>query len=390
MTTVTQADMDALKEAEVQEAAALSLRAQAEVCEADALAIRAGVYAGWQTPVDPPVEPPVDPPVYDTLPVFKSGAPGAVQVYDLTGKCYNVQLNLRRLSFVHVIGGTYETDATSFYVDAGADITVEGATFTGAPMATINTQRCRIINSARVRLIDCIIIGGRATTGIPIDQAPPLDSTGNVIGLGTGEGIHFNNATDCGVSGCDISLLHQGIIVGGTVHLHDNRLHHIRTTAIAGSPGSGSTFLGNIASDAEPWQFGGNGDHGDNPIHFWTIGKAIDGLVINNNEYRQGSGPPTLGIFLQDKNGKFTNLTAIGNIIECSDGQGFILGGCSGLVADTQMIWTGQGSATKDSPQVCIKAYCSNLTVRDTVPPTAVVIDANMPPANRATITVTP
>jgi len=322
MIAVTQADMDTLAEAEVSEAAALSLRAQAEGFEREALALRQGVYAGWVAPpvvtppippvIEPPIVivPPVDPPappVYDTLPALKSGASGAWQVYDFTGKRFAQQLNLRRLSYVHVIGGTYEYDGNAFYVDAGSDIEVECATFTGPPASSINVQRCRIINSTRVYLRGCTVIGGLATTGIPIDQLPPLDSTGNVIGLGTGEGVYFSNCDDCGIEACDVSLLHQGVALSNSlVHLFDNKLHGIRTTAVAGTPRSNSTFLRNIATNITPWQYGGSGDHGDNPFHFWTVGAAIDGLIINDNEYRQGAGAPTLGIFLQDKNGKFT------------------------------------------------------------------------------------
>ena len=85
---VSEADLSALK--------------QAEAYEASALQLRMAVYEGWAaqgTPVDPPIDPPpvdpVDPPVvWDTLPAFKSGAPGAVSVYDLTGKFFAAQLNL--------------------------------------------------------------------------------------------------------------------------------------------------------------------------------------------------------------------------------------------------------------------------------------------------------
>ena len=224
--TITPAQRATLAEAEQSEAAALSLRKQAEAFEVEALALRASVYAAWDAPpvvvppippvvippiVVPPVDPPVEPPIYSTPPTFKSGAPGAWQIYDLTGLRFDKQLYLRRLSFVHVVGGTYETADTSFYCDGGSDIIVEAATFTGTPLASINVQRCRVINSTRVYLRDCAVIGGLATTGIPQDQAPPLDATGNVLGLGTGEGVSFYNCTDCGLSDSDVSLCHQGV-----------------------------------------------------------------------------------------------------------------------------------------------------------------------------------
>jgi hypothetical protein len=371
--TITPAQRATLAEAEQSESAALSLRAQAEAFEAEALALRASVYAELDAvPIDPPIDPPpvdpvepIEPPVYDTLPTFKSGAPGAWSVYDLTGKRFNQQLNLRRFSFVHVIGGTYETPDTCFYCDGGSDIEVVDATFTGPPVASINVQRARIINSTRVYLRDCTVIGGLATTGVP-QGTLPLDATGNVIGMGTGEGIYFYNCTDCGATGCDVSLLHQGIIVGGLVHIHDNRIHHIRTTAIAGSPRSGSTFLGNVASDVTTHMYGGAGDHGDNPIHIWTTGSDIDGLVIDFNEYRQGTGTPTMGIFLQAKSGNFTNLSATGNIIETAQGQGWRVDGCSGVINDTVLIWTDPNGDPKSQPRLDVNAPSHDLAINNT------------------------
>lgn len=384
MTTLAQSDIDALNEAEVSEAAALSLRKQAEALEVEALALRQGVYRGWR-PAPPPVVvpppippvvippivvPPVDPPappVYDVLPVFKSGSLGAWQVYNFTGKLFDKQLNLRRLSFVHVVGGTYETPDTSFYCDGGADIIVEGATFTGAPVAGINVQRCRTINSTRVSLRGCTVIGGLATTGIPIDQLPPLDSTGNVIGLPTGEGVYFGNCTDCGAYDCDISLLHQGIAISNSsVAIHDNIIHDLRTSPIVGSPLSGSTFIGNTTHTSTPWQYGGNGDHGD-MLHLWADAVAIDGLVISDNTFSQGSGSAMLGVFLQSKNGgSFPNLDARGNTISTANGQGWRVDGCSGVIADTVLIWPGDHSDPKSEPRLDVNAPSHDLAVNGT------------------------
>lgn len=377
MATVTDANKAMLAEAAQDEAAAASLRAQADSFEASALSKREAVEADWAAqdavviPPDP-IDPPVEPPIYSTLPTFKSGSPGAISVYDLTGLRFDKQLNLRRLGYVHVIGGTYETPDTCFYVDAGADITVEGATFTGTAPLSINVQRCRIINSTRVYLRDCKVIGGLATNGVAIDSPPSPnggtgEASGNVIGLGTGEGIYFNNCTDCGATGCDLSLLHQGIICGGLVHLHDNVIHTIRTTAIAGSPRSGSTFLGNIARDVTPWQYGGNGDHGDNPLHLWTVGSDIDKLVIDHNRFEQGAGLPTMGIFLQCKSGQFTNLSATGNYISTANGQGWRVDGVSGVINDTTLHWPGDHADPKSEPRLDVNTPSHDLAVNNTV-----------------------
>lgn len=364
--TLTEADVAALKDAEVSEAAALSLRKQAEGFEAEALALRAGVYARWQT-VEPEPEPEPEPPAYDTLPAFKSGAPGAMSVYDLRGQRFNAQLNLRRFSFVHVIGGTYETPDTSFYCDGGTDIIVESATFTGSPMQSSNTQRCRTINSTRVALVGCTVIGGLATNGIAQDAPPPLDSSGNVLGLGAGKGVNIENCTDCEVRECDISLVHKGITVSkSTVAVLDNVIHDIRTTPISGTFGSGSAILGNATRDSIPWGYGGNYDHGDAPIHAWTEGGDIDGLIISNNYHRQGAGAPMIGIFLQSKDGRFTNLVADGNTIETANGQGFRADGCSGVISNTTLVWTDPTGDPKSEPRLDVNAPSRDLLVKGT------------------------
>lgn len=353
MTTVSQADIDALTHAR---------------------GLIDGVLAGWAVvvpPIDPPIDPPpVDPPappVYDTLPTFKSGTVGAWQVYDLTGLRFDKQLNLRRLSFVHVIGGTYETPDTSFYCDGGADIIVEAATLTGTPMQSSNTQRCRIINSTRVSMIGCKVIGGLATNGIPQDAPPPLDASGNVLGLGAGKGVNLDNCTDCNIRLCDISLVHKGITVGkSTVELSDNLIHDIRTSPISGVFGNGSAILGNTTHTSKTWGYGGNYDHGD-MLHIWTEVGDVNGLVIDANRFEQGGGSPIMGIFLQCKSGQFTNLSATGNYISTANGQGWRVDGCSGVINDTTLHWPGDHSDPKSEPRLDVNTPSHDLAVNNTV-----------------------
>jgi len=386
MTSITPAQRATLDEAEQSEAAALSLRKQAEAFEAEALALRESVYAEWDAvppvvvppipPIDPPpVDPvePIEPPVYDVLPAFKSGAPGAWSVYDLTGKRFDVQLNLRRLSFVYVTGGTYETADTSFYCDGGSDIIVEAATFTGTPLASINVQRCRVINSTRVYLRDCIVIGGLATTGIPQDQAPPLDATGNVLGLGTGEGVSFYNCTDCGLSDSDVSLCHQGVTFSkSTLAITDNFVHDNRTSPFSGSPRSGMLFAGNRTIAGNAWQWGvKNGDHAD-ACHFFTDGSGdVDGMIFEYNVFEQGDGSPTLGVNHQSKtvNGVYcgyTNLQARRNTINIANGQGWRVDGVSGLIEDTVLLWPGDHADPKSEPRLDCNAPSHDLAINNT------------------------
>ena len=371
---VSEADLSALK--------------QAEAYEASALQLRLAVYEGWAaqgTPVDPPIDPPpvdpVDPPVvWDTLPAFKSGAPGAISVYDLTGKFFAAQLNLRRLSFVHVIGGTYDTPDTSFYVDGGSDIIVEGATFTGPPMQSSNTQRCRIINSTRVTMDKCVIIGGLATNGIAQDAPPPLDASGNVLGLPAGKGVNVENCANFEARGCDVSLVHKGFTIGkSTVALVDNDIHDIRTTPISGVFGDGSAFIGNHAWNSFTWGYGGSSDHGDF-VHGWSENNTpVDGIIIEGNHFEQREGTAIMGIWLQPKSGGYTNATIRDNIVESSNGQGYRIEYLSGLVEGNKAVWTGVEPYKNNNPRMDIKTGCHDLLVRDN--DCVVTVAAGLPPS---------
>ena len=396
--TITPAQRATLDEAEQSEAAALSLRKQAEAFEAEALALRASVYAELDAPpvvvppippvVVPPIPPVVIPPIppvnppgsFDTLPTFKSGTPGAWSFYDLTGKRFNQQLNLRRYSFVHVTGGTYETPDTSFYCDGGSDIIVEAATFTGTPMLSSNTQRCRIINSTRVSMIGCTIIGGLATNGIDQSAPPPLDASGNVLGLGAGKGVNLDNCTDCNIRMCDISLVHKGITVGrSTVELSDNDIHDIRTTPISGVFGNGSAILGNHAWNSFTWGYGGSSDHGDF-VHGWSENNTtVDGIIIEGNHFEQREGTAIMGIWLQPKSGDYTNATIRNNIVESSNGQGYRIEYLSGLVEGNKSVWTGVEPFHNNNPRMDIKAGCHDLLVRDN--DCVVTVAAGLPPS---------
>lgn len=387
--TITPAQRATLDEAEQSEAAALSLRKQAEAFEAEALALRESVYAELDAPpvVVPPIPPVVIPPIppvnppgsFDTLPTFKSGAPGAWSVYDLTGKRFAAQLNLRRLSFVHVVGGTYETADTSFYCDGGSDIIVEAATLTGTPMQSSNTQRCRIINSTRVSMIGCTVIGGLATNGIAQDAPPPLDASGNVLGLGAGKGVNVENCANFEARGCDVSLVHKGFTIGkSTVALVDNDIHDIRTTPISGVFGDGSAFIGNHAWNSFTWGYGGQNDHGDY-LHGWSENNTpVDGIIIEGNHFEQREGSAIMGIWLQPKSGGYTNATIRNNTVESSNGQGYRIEYLSGLVEGNKAVWTGTEPFKNNNPRMDIKTGCHDLLVRDN--DCVVTVAAGLPP----------
>ncbi|HPU16529.1 MAG TPA: calcium-binding protein, partial [Polymorphobacter sp.] len=156
-------------------------------------------------------------------------------------------------------------------------------------------------------------------------------------------------------------------ITGGHDFLIDNNdIYNLRTTPISGSVTSNLTISNNHTWDSRPWQFGGNGDHGDR-IHIWTSGTPITGLVIANNYLDQGAGDPMLGIYLDD-NGTgmgFTNAIITGNTLIDGTGQGVLLENVSGTVSNNALIWSGTGTASNNSPRFDINAGSDHINFTD-------------------------
>ena len=74
-----------------------------------------------------------------------------------------------------------------------------------------------------------------------------------------------------------------------------------------------------------------------------------------------------MGIFLQAKNGGFTNLDARNNYISTANGQGWRVDGCSGLIDGTVLDWPGDHADPKSEPRLDVNAPSHDIAINNTV-----------------------
>lgn len=273
-------------------------------------------------------------------------------------------LRLSRLSFdqpVTIKGGAF----SSVTLIGVKGIRLDEPTIAFAPSSTSTSQSqaVRIASSQDISITNATIVGGLSVNGVPKD-ATELDKTGNVLGLPVGQGINISFSSGVTVSGSDISWFHKGIVMNASasVTIADNKIHDLRTTPISGSVTSDLTITGNHTFNSNPWNYGGDGDHGDR-IHIWTDKVAIKGLVISNNVLEQGTGAPMLGIYLDDNNKGlgFVDAVISGNRLTDGQGQGVLLENVRGVVADNTLVWSGSGNAINNTPRFDIKSGSRDL-----------------------------
>lgn len=275
-------------------------------------------------------------------------------------------LRISKLSFektVTIKGGTFSSVA----LIAVKNVQLDEPTVLFAPTltSTSQSQAVRISSSQGVSITDAVITGGLSVNGVPRD-ATVLDETRNVLGLPAGLGVNISFSTGVTVSGSDISLFHKGIVMNNSsgIVISDNKIHDLRTTPISGSVSADLTISGNHTYNSDPWNYGGDGDHGDR-IHIWTDKVAITGLVIQNNVLEQGAGSPMLGIYLDDNNKGlgFVNAVISGNRLTDGQGQGVLLENVSGIVENNTLIWSGSGNAFNNTPRFDIKSGSHDLVL---------------------------
>ncbi len=281
-------------------------------------------------------------------------------------------LTLSKLSFdtaVTLTGGHF----SSLAVLGVHGIKMDGAQIDFVPGVTSssNSQAVRIWGCSDITIENARVTGGLAVNGVD-PSATALDSTGNVLGLPVGKAFNIENSTGVMVSNSDISLFAKGITfaTSSDIVIDGNSIHDLRTTPISGSVVSGLTISDNHSWNSNPWNFGGNGDHGDR-IHIWTDKTTISGLSITGNTLEQGTGQPMLGIYLDD-NGKglgFDHAVISGNTLVDGEGQGVLLENVSGVVTNNTLIWSGTGSEFNDTPRFDLTAGSHDIVLTDNVGP---------------------
>lgn len=242
----------------------------------------------------------------------------------------------------------------SVMVSKVANLKLDGIEIDFVPNATTvaHASALRISSSKNITLTNSTLEGGPSVNGVPITTPRgQLDATGNVLGLPAGRGITIDKSTGVTIENSEISTFHKGIAlsdVDGLV-IRNNEVHHLRTSPITGGDVSNAVIDGNHFHTSFPWNFGGEGDHGD-LIHLWTVKGSQSGastnISITNNVLDQGKGEALLGVYLDDnKNGLgFKDVVISDNTIFNSNSQGIRLENVVGSVRDNTLL-----QATADS-----------------------------------------
>lgn len=161
----------------------------------------------------------------------------------------------------------------------------------------------RFFQCQRMTLRYSVLLGGLAVNGVP-QSAAGLDATGNVIGLPAARGVTAQDCQSVAIENNDISIFHTGVSLSNVngLTIAGNTIHDLRTSPITGGGVNDVLIENNHLHSSTPWNFGGNGDHGD-WIHLWTAAGQSGpsrNIVIRDNFCDQHGKGAMLGIYLDD------------------------------------------------------------------------------------------
>ena len=233
-------------------------------------------------------------------------------------------------------------------------------TYSFSPAVTIN-------NSSYITFEHSTVVGGNAITGVS-QSATTLDSTGNVLGLPTGQGIQIGKSTNITVDDVEVSKLFKGIVIASSdyVTVEHSDIHDLRTTAIVAGGGNHITIDSNHLHDINPWHWG-SGDHADFLAMWTNAGQttASTDIKITNNLMEQGKGTAVLGMWLQGGDVGYTNVQISGNAILNGNFQGITLWDVNGVSIDHNTLLQTSGSDWKSAPGILLSGGSTKVSVHD-------------------------
>jgi hypothetical protein len=231
-------------------------------------------------------------------------------------------------------------------INNSRNLTFTNVAVTATPTAqTLSFSSAVLVtNSADIALTASEIRGGLAVNGVK-PSATELDATGNVLGFPAGRAITILNSAGVTVAGNTIETFHKGIVVGDVdgLKIAGNEISDLRTSPITGGGVENVLIEGNYLHDSNPWNFGGEGDHGDF-IHLWTSPDEQTGasanIVIRGNTLDQGDSTALLGIYLDDNNNGlgFKGVTIEQNVIINNSAQAIRLEKVAGVVSGNTLV----------------------------------------------------
>ncbi|MFX0547535.1 right-handed parallel beta-helix repeat-containing protein [Roseovarius sp. S1116L3] len=225
--------------------------------------------------------------------------------------------------------------------------------------------------SSNISVINSRFEGGPAVAGISADAEPGTQGAQGIEGEVIGRAMAFNWSQNIVIENNDISQFESGVRfkeVDGVL-FNGNEIYDFRTVSVGGSDVSNLSMENNYFHDANPWKFGGLGDHGDF-VHFWTSGPdapVSENHYFANNIFDQGEGTAILGFLYGDNNGPgFRNVVIENNLIYNGNAQAITMQNVDGLIVRDNSLLPSSGFE-HDAPQISLNEGTRNVVIENNI-----------------------
>lgn len=155
---------------------------------------------------------------------------------------------------------------------------------------------------SKVDIRNMSIRGYPAPAGISPDTARDAPRTSSmVLGWPAGRGVYIEASTDVLMEAAEVTGFHRGVVIykGEGIAIRRNDIHHNRATTIMANGLRRALIEANHLHSSQPWNYGGNGDHGDFiAIQFANQTATNADIQIIDNLLDQGDGDPIMGIMV--------------------------------------------------------------------------------------------
>ncbi len=236
-----------------------------------------------------------------------------------------------------------------------------------------HSSAVNIDRSDNITLSNSKIEGGPSIIGVSPDAEAGEQGPEGILGLPNGRGITVIQSNNVLLENNEVSDFFRGIILvsSSDVQVLGNEVHHTRASTLAGGDLNNILVEGNYFHSANPWNFGGSGDHGDY-VFFWTVknqSEPSDNIIIRNNLAEEGDGVSLLGIVLGDRSDAdvgFTNAQISGNVISNGHLLSVSVEFTDGLVINNNTLLQSSGDVN-DAPQIMIQSSVKNAIIENNI-----------------------
>lgn len=197
-----------------------------------------------------------------------------------------------------------------------------------------------IRSSAKVALLNSVVLGPVATTGDPENADPKARTSDFIIGRPTGRGVYIELSDEVLIEGNDISRAERGLVAYDCprIVVRGNDIHDVRTSPVAMSE-TGLEWIveRNWLHSTHPWSYGGSGDHGGY-VRMWGFKNKAKPkpmpakVVVRENLLDRNTGDAILGIMIETDQDPWPSFEVIDNLIISDNTQAIALASAHGRI----------------------------------------------------------